>query len=81
MKYLKLFEQFLVKEESKLFSDLPTSFTIDDLRKAYTDGQNSVEVKMKQKQSYDEFGDMVLNIVGEKEINKKFEDWLEENYD
>lgn len=78
---LKLFEQSLIKEESKLFYDLPTSFTIDDLRKAYTDGQNSVQVKMKQKESYDEYGDMIVKLVGEKEITKKFEDWLEENWD
>ena len=71
----------LIKEESKLFYDLPTSFTIDDLRKAYTDGQNSVQVKMKQKESYDEYGDMIVKLVGEKEITKKFEDWLEENWD
>lgn len=67
--------------KGKLFYDLPKSFTIDDLRKAYTDGQNSVQVKMKQKESYDEYGDMVVKLVGEKEITKKFEDWVEENWD
>ena len=76
MKHIKLFENFMfenLNSENKI--------TIDDLRKAYTDGQNSVQVKMKQKESYDEYGDMILKLVGEKEITKKFEDWLEENWD
>ena len=34
-----------------------------------------------QKESYDEYGDMIVKLVGEKEITKKFEDWLEENWD
>ena len=76
MKHMKLFENFMfenLNSENKI--------TIDDLRKAYTDGQNSVQVKMKQKESYDEYGDMIVKLVGEKEITKKFEDWLEENWD
>lgn len=86
MKHLKKFNESLEKDSeenlnSKLFYELPTSFTIDDLRKAFNAGQKSIEIKMKQKESYDEYGDMVVTLLADKEVNKKFEDWLSETWD
>jgi hypothetical protein len=51
------------------------------LRKAFNDGQKSIEIKMKQKESYDEYGDMIVRLVADKVENKSFNSWYRENYD
>jgi hypothetical protein len=51
-----------------------SSFTLDDLKRAFRDGQNSVTAEI----GYEEFGDM--DEYAERVINKNFDKWFEENY-
>jgi hypothetical protein len=81
MKDLKHIKRFNESEENLNISDVSGSFTIEDLRKAFNDGQKSIEIKMKQKESYDEYGDMVVRLVADKVENKSFNGWYRENYD
>jgi hypothetical protein len=81
MKDLKHIKRFNESEENSNISDVSRSFTIEDLRKAFNDGQKSIEIKMKQKESYDEYGDMVVRLVADKVENKSFNGWYRENYD
>jgi hypothetical protein len=81
MKDLKHIKRFNESEENLNISDVSRSFTIEDLRKAFNDGQKSIEIKMKQKESYDEYGDMVVRLVADKVENKSFNGWYRENYD
>jgi hypothetical protein len=81
MKDLKHIKRFNESEENSNISDVSGSFTIEDLRKAFNDGQKSIEIKMKQKESYDEYGDMVVRLVADKVENKSFNGWYRENYD
>jgi hypothetical protein len=81
MKEKKHIRRFNESEENLNISDVSRSFTIEDLRKAFNDGQKSIEIKMKQKESYDEYGDMVVRLVADKVENKSFNGWYRENYD
>jgi hypothetical protein len=81
MKDLKHIRRFNESEENLNISDVSRSFNIEDLRKAFNDGQKSIEIKMKQKESYDEYGDMVVRLVADKVENKSFNGWYRENYD
>jgi hypothetical protein len=73
-------DENLNSDTSSSISDVSRSFTIEDLRKAFNDGQKSIEIKMKQKPSYDEYGDMVITLIADKETNKNFDAWYRENY-
>jgi hypothetical protein len=81
MKEKKHIRRFNESEENLNISDVSRSFTIEDLRKAFNDGQKSIEIKMKQKESYDEYGDMAVTLVADKVENKSFNGWYRENYD
>jgi hypothetical protein len=81
MKEKKHIRRFNESEENLNISDVSRSFNIEDLRKAFNDGQKSIEIKMKQKESYDEYGDMVVRLVADKVENKSFNGWYRENYD
>jgi hypothetical protein len=72
--------RFNESEENINISDVSSNFTIKDLKKAFNDGQKSIEIKMKQKESYDEYGYMVVTLVADKVENKSFNDWYRENY-
>jgi len=80
MKEKKHIRRFNESEENLNISDVSRSFNIEDLRKAFNDGQKSIEIKMKQKESYDEYGDMVVRLVADKVENKSFNGWYRENY-
>ena len=55
-------------------SDVMSSFTFDDLKKAFIDGQNSVTAEI----GYEQYGDM--DEYAKRVINKNFDKWFEENY-
>ena len=80
MKNNKHIKSFNEAQENLNISDVSRSFTIEDLRKAFNDGQKSIEIKMKKKESYDEYGDMVVRFVADKVENKIFNGWYRENY-
>lgn len=74
MKHIKTPQQLNEASENLNISDVMSSFTLDDLKKAFIDGQNSVTAEIK----YEQFGDM--DSYAKKVINKNFEKWFEENY-
>lgn len=55
-------------------SDVSGSFTIDDVRKAFEGGRDSVEAEI----GYEHFGDM--EAYPKKKIVKSFKQWIHENY-
>ncbi len=55
-------------------SDVSGSFTIDDVRKAFEGGRDSVEAEI----GYEHFGDM--EAYPKKKIVKSFKQWMHENY-
>lgn len=55
-------------------SDVSGSFTIDDVRKAFEGGRDSVEADI----GYEHFGDM--EAYPKKKIVKSFKQWMHENY-
>jgi len=50
------------------------NFTIDDIRKAFQGGRDSVEAQI----GYEDFGDMLPSA--KKKIVKTFKRWIHENY-
>jgi hypothetical protein len=74
MKDLKHIKRFNEPDENLNISDVMSSFTLDDLKKAFIDGQNSVNAEI----GYEQFGDM--DAYAKRVINKNFEKWFEENY-
>lgn len=55
-------------------SDVNGSFTLDDVRKAFEGGRDSVEAEI----GYEHFGDM--EAYPKKKIVKSFKQWIHENY-
>lgn len=74
MKHLKTRSQLNEASENLNISDVMSSFTLDDLKRAFIDGQNSVTAEI----SYERFGDM--DAYAKRVINKNFDKWFEENY-
>jgi hypothetical protein len=74
MKHLKTPQELNEASENLNISDVMSSFTLDDLKKAFIDGQNSVSAEI----GYEQFGDM--DAYPKRVINKNFDKWFEENY-
>ncbi len=55
-------------------ADVSGSFTLDDIRKAFEGGRDSVEPEI----GYEHFGDM--EAYPKKKIVKSFKQWMHENY-
>jgi hypothetical protein len=60
--------------EKLLLSDVSGSFTLDDMRKAFEGGRDSVEAELK----YENFGDR--DAYASKKIIKSFKTFIHENY-
>ena len=63
-----------VENQQLNIAGVMSSFTLDDLKKAFIDGQNSVTAEI----GYEQFGDM--DEYAKRVINKNFDKWFEENY-